>query len=132
MSDYPAEQECPKCGHLCHFNPRPDTQHWGSIRCPNHGFFWIPKPSEDKKLGQRSNKDLAPLIPAEFRGFCWKCRRTEEHLKALRPSVELQVHHIIEVNEGGTNDLINLQRLCRECHAEVHRKREQFARYVTS
>jgi predicted HNH restriction endonuclease len=41
------------------------------------------------------------------------------------------VHHIIEVEKGGTDDPINLQCLCRECHAEVHRRRELIARYLT-
>lgn len=105
MDAYPADHDCPKCGTVCAFTPRPDTQHHGSIRCPQHGFLWIPKPSEDRKPRRRTNKDL-------------------------RPSVELQVHHIIEVENGGTDDPVNLQSLCRECHAEVHRRRELIARYV--
>jgi uncharacterized Zn finger protein (UPF0148 family) len=132
MGDYPAHHECPKCGHVCGFTPRPDTQHWGEIRCPVHGHRWISKPSDDRKPRLRSNKDLRPLLPAGRRDYCWHCLRTEDHLKRLRPSVELQVHHVIEVEDGGTDDPVNLQSLCRECHAEVHRRRELIARYLSA
>ena len=132
MGEYPTHHECPKCGQLCSFNPRPDTQHWGSICCVNHGFLWIPKPAEDRKPRRRSNKDLRPSLPVDRRHYCWHCLRTEDHLKELRPSVDLQVHHIIEVEVGGTDDPINLQCLCRECHSEVHRRRELIARYVVA
>jgi uncharacterized Zn finger protein (UPF0148 family) len=115
---------------MCAFTPRPDTQHYGDIRCPVHGHTWIPKPQEDRKPRRRANKDLRSLLPADRRHFCWKCLRTEDHLKLLRPSVELQVHHVIEVENGGTDDPINLQCLCRECHSEVHRRRELIARYL--
>jgi uncharacterized Zn finger protein (UPF0148 family) len=132
MDGYPADYACPKCGTICAFKPRPDTQHWGAIRCPQHGFLWIPKPAEDKKPRRRANKDLRHLLPVGRRHYCWHCLRTEDHLKCLRPSVELQVHHIIEVDDGGTDNPINLQSLCRECHAEVHRRRELIARYLSA
>jgi hypothetical protein len=131
MGEYPAEQVCPKCGHVCAFNPRPDTQHWGSIRCPDHGFLWIPKPSEDRKPKRKTNEALRKSLPEAMRSHCWNCLRTEAHLKALRPSVCLQVHHVIEVERGGSDHQQNLQLLCAECHADVHRRREAFARYLT-
>ena len=131
MGEYPAEWPCPKCGQDCAFTPTPHLSHYGEIRCPLHGHKWIPKPSGDRKPTQRSNNDLRPLLPAGRRHYCWGCLRNEDHLKALRPSVELQVHHVIEVKHGGTDDPANLQSLCRECHAEVHRRRELIARYLT-
>jgi len=132
MAEYPVLHECPKCGHACAFSPRPDTQHWGSIRCPQHGFLWIPKPTEDRKPKRKTNECLKYLLPEGMRSHCWHCLRKETHLKTLRPSVCLQVHHIIEVNKGGTDDPTNLQLVCAECHAEIHRRREAFARYQLS
>ena len=129
MPEYPTHHECPKCGALCGFQPRPETQHWGEIRCPQHGHAWVRKPDETKKPRRRTNECLRSLLPAEMRCHCWSCLRKEQHLKALRPSVCLQVHHIIEVADNGTDDPANLQLLCAECHAEVHRRREAFARY---
>lgn len=129
MTEYPDRFGCPKCGADLPFTPRPDTQHYGCVRCPQHGFLWISKPSETKPAARRNNKDLRPLLPADRRDYCWNCRREEGHLRTLRPSVALQVHHVIEVKEGGTDDPANLQLLCAECHAEVHRRREAFRRY---
>jgi 5-methylcytosine-specific restriction endonuclease McrA len=129
---FPSEMQCPKCSRLLWFTPRPDTQHYGCVRCPEHGFLWIPKPSEEKKPRRKTNSDLASKLPPEQQSLCAICCRTKTHLASLRPAVVLQVHHIWPVEKGGTDDLSNLQLLCSECHAEVHRRREAFARYQTS
>lgn len=131
MTGYPDSFDCPKCGQSLPFAPRPETQHYGCIRCPVHGFLWISKPTESKRSRRRNNADLRRLIPSEKNSYCWFCLRSEAHLNGLRPSVVLQVHHIIEVQEGGTDELPNLQLLCAECHSEVHRRREAFLRYKT-
>jgi len=33
----------------------------------------------------------------------------------------LEVHHIIHVKDGGTNELLNLCGLCHDCHVRVHK-----------
>ena len=33
----------------------------------------------------------------------------------------LEIHHVIELVHGGTNDLDNLSALCRLCHIDKHR-----------
>ena len=124
--------DCPKCGRPCELTPRPDTQHHGSIRCPVDGFRWIPKPDENRKPRRKVNSDLITTLPDDRRAFCWACLRDRELLRSLRPAVVLQVHHIIEVSSGGTDDPSKLQLLCAECHAEVHRRREAFNRYENS
>ena len=43
-----------------------------------------------------------------------RCRRCS---KAGR----LEIHHIIPLSQNGTNDLENLETLCRGCHIEAHR-----------
>lgn len=132
MSDIPAMQPCPKCGIQLPFTPRPDTQHWGSITCPSHGFRWIAKPDTARKPRRKTNASLSAALPVAMQGFCWMCLRDANHLATLRPSVVLQVHHIIPVEAAGTDDPQNLMLLCAECHAEVHRRREAFARYENS
>lgn len=129
MSEYPGTVQCPVCGDECAFTPRPDTQHWGSIKCQAHGFRWIPKPAEGQKPRRKTNASLRTALPEGMTDFCWVCLRDEPHLKALRPAVVLQVHHITPVEEGGGDEPENLQILCAECHAEVHRRREAFMRY---
>lgn len=121
---------CPKCQRLLPFTPRPDTQHYGSIKCPDHGFRWIPKPAEDAKARRRRSSDLASALPDDRRDFCWFCMRSADHLATLQPAVVLQVHHTIEAQHGGTDEPVNLVLLCSECHAEVHRRRQAFARYI--
>jgi hypothetical protein len=123
---------CPKCAQWLPFKLRPDTQHWGEIRCAEHGHFWVPKPAGEKPARPKRNWRLIDEIPREWREFCWTCRREAQHLAQLRPVVVLQVHHVIPVRDGGSDDLQNLQVLCAECHAEVHRRREAFKRYTTA
>lgn len=127
-----SEQPCPKCGTPCAVTPRPDTQHWGEIRCPEHGHAWVRKPTEAQAPRRKTNHDLRKAVPEPVRSRCCYCLRPEDHLKSLRPSVCLQVHHVIEVSKGGTDDLWNLQLVCAECHAEIHRRREAFARYASN
>ena len=33
--------------------------------------------------------------------------------------VEVEVHHIIPLRDGGTNDINNLMALCKSCHSEI-------------
>lgn len=126
---YPTEAACPQCGVLCAFTPRPDTPHYGEIRCPEHNHNWISRPSEDKKPRRKTNAALLKLIPETHAFFCWRCLRTKEYAKLLNPPLIFQVHHIIPIEEGGTDDPSNLQLLCHECHADIHRFREAVARY---
>jgi 5-methylcytosine-specific restriction endonuclease McrA len=37
-----------------------------------------------------------------------------------KSNLVLQVHHIIEIQNGGSNRLTNLRTLCNECHALNH------------
>ncbi len=94
-----------------------------------HGHRWIPKPVDNKSPRRKINSDLIEILPSSYQGFCWCCLRHRDLLRALRPSVCLQVHHIIPVAQGGSDDAHNLQLLCAECHAETHRRREAFNRY---
>lgn len=43
--------------------------------------------------------------------------------------VALQAHHIFEKKHGGIDHRDNVQIVCAECHAAVHRLREQVNRY---
>jgi hypothetical protein len=43
----------------------------------------------------------------------------------------LQVHHIIEKNQGGTDDLDNLIAICVSCHSDVHTETKLTRRFTT-
>ena len=129
---FPQLHPCPKCGRPLAFTPTPNTQHWGEIRCPEHGHRWVPKPAEAKKPKRKINSALIHELPSDMQHFCWGCLRDKSLLQSLRPSLSLQVHHIIPVEQDGNDDVKNLMLLCAECHAEVHRRREAFGRYEQS
>lgn len=44
----------------------------------------------------------------------------------------MEVHHVVAVEVGGSNELANLKTVCRECHLEEHMSPEQraWARYM--
>ena len=126
MADF---KQCPKCQRLCEFTLTPELTHHGRIRCPEHGVIWFSKPDHLKKQRRKVNSDLFQALPQDRQRYCWTCLRDRDLLRSLRPAVALQVHHVIEVAQGGTDDPANLQLLCAECHAEVHRRREAFNRY---
>ena len=129
---------CPKCGAQSSFKLRPDTQHWGEVRCPEHGHSWIKKPDDEKKRTLKRNQSLVKDFPslirhginAEANTYCWWCMRTDSTLRSLRPVLVLNAHHIVEVDQGGDDSQDNLMILCDECHRECHRRREAFARYT--
>ena len=37
-----------------------------------------------------------------------------------RSGVPLDVHHIVSITDGGTNEFVNLRAICRNCHQEEH------------
>jgi hypothetical protein len=59
-------------------------------------------------------QDLIDKMMVKCARRCCICRR-------FRPT-KLQVHHIIERNQGGTNDEDNLIVTCMSCHTDVHSK----------
>jgi hypothetical protein len=59
-------------------------------------------------------QDLVDKMMVKCARRCCICRR-------FRPT-KLQVHHIVERNQGGTNDEDNLIVTCMACHTDVHSK----------
>ena len=66
-----------------------------------------------------TRKKWSPMVWKEI-GFrqCWTCASCQEMLK---PTFELD--HIIELQDGGDDNMDNLQGLCVECHARKTRDR---------
>ena len=67
-------------------------------------------------------ENIANDLLAKCGRLCCICRR-------LRP-VLLQVHHIVERSEGGTDDFDNLIALCIMCHSDVHTTRPFTRRFT--
>lgn len=124
--------KCIKCDgeHQSYFNPNVVHQ-GGYYKCDVTGkHVWLPKSKSEKKQKRKSCADLLPLIHIDFQNKCMWCLRTREHLLLLEPKVFMEVHHIIAWEDSGPDEPYNLLNLCKECHAEVHRKREQLGRYI--
>jgi 5-methylcytosine-specific restriction endonuclease McrA len=92
----------------------------------------VPKPDSEKRPRRKANTDLLQNVDEAKRTYCWRCLRTSVVLKSLRPPLGLEVHHVIEVADGGSNETDNLQVLCAECHEETHRDRRRYARYLAN
>lgn len=85
--------------------PDPGVKHYKKAVCGSCGKFfgWISKP-----------KNLTRRAPSTT-GL-----KTGERCAICLTGSSLEVHHIIEVADGGDNDPENLLTLCQACHALVH------------
>lgn len=111
---------CRSCGHhgqqqvsICASGP-----HYAAVRCSECNFHlgFLPKPDNDKSKYRRqsSHRELA----AKFgKGYCEMCLRIEPDLPKGQ---SLDGHHVIEYQDGGTNERENVWVLCTACHKLVH------------
>lgn len=70
-------------------------------------------------------------VPRKIRDFILVASK---HQCSICQAKTVEVHHIIPVSEGGTNDLENLMAACPNCHTNFHEGRfttEQMRRYRT-
>ena len=131
-------KNCVSCGQELAVVKVDHSKHYAQYQCINpdcgrKGKYagWVPKPKDDSTR-RKSNKKLLKKCDESFRGFCHLCMRSSSVLGRLKPSLQLEVHHVVEVQDGGTDDKSNLWVLCSECHELVHRQRRAFNRYPGS
>ena len=105
--------KCPECGGRS--LTRDETR--GEVTCDDCGLFvkWEGKPKEKK-----SRKGQADLRNRFCKDYCELCLSMKEDL--VLPDT-LEIHHVLEVQHGGTDDPENLQTLCTGCHRMVHWRR---------
>ncbi len=74
------------------------------------------KNGRDKKHGKRYGKNWQRIRRAYVAAhpLCERCAAQGRYVP-----VE-EVHHVVPLADGGTNDWDNLMGLCRRCHAELH------------
>ncbi|WP_435186918.1 HNH endonuclease [Halobellus sp. EA9] len=51
---------------------------------------------------------------------CQRCGRLGGSRGGPEDDAELHAHHIVPKNEGGTDDISNLETLCHSCHNQIH------------
>lgn len=100
----------------------PYRRHWGSIRsaCEALAAFHAGKISRPQLLAGRPDGPARTTVPLKDRWAVlkrdnYRCTRCGAS-PASNHTVELEVDHIVPVARGGTNDLGNLQTLCRPCN----------------
>lgn len=64
------------------------------------------------------------VVHVVFNFTCQGCGLKEDPKKPT-----LQVHHVIPLSEGGTNDLSNLTLFCARCHKKEHAKKPKKPKY---
>jgi len=127
---------CVECGQELAVVETPQHKiHWAEYQCANTACSrlkkhvdWVPKP-RDGSSRRKANRKLLKKCDVLLRDFCHLCARPSAVLDHLKPALQLEVHHVIEVQDGGTDEPSNLWVLCSECHELVHRQRRAFNRY---
>jgi len=95
-----------------------ETEEWSFFEPEPHHYYQKPLSQEEIECQKRRaeyQKKRQSLMLEFFRHGktkCEKCHTTEK----------LTIDHIIPISKGGTNDLSNLQLLCRSCNS---RKRDK-------
>lgn len=98
--------------------------HYSRIVCGDCGQFkeWGKKPRASKR--KRSTKGHAELLQKYGKGFCEMCLRQSSELNVKHG---LQVHHVIEHADGGSNERDNVWIVCAHCHSQIHLHRNYLA-----
>lgn len=98
------------------YGPHPGG-HDCKVTCDDCGLFikWEGKPKEKK-----SRKGQADLRNRFCKDYCELCLSMKEDL--VLPDT-LEIHHVLEVQHGGSDEPENLQTLCTGCHKMVHWRR---------
>ena len=110
------KEYCPKCGKELEFILTPNSVHYGKLVCKEHGWVkWVKNPNKENRRTKTSKYTLKDV--AEYHGMdkpiCFFCLRSKEQLGV---NETLTIDHIVELQEGGKDDISNLQILCSACH----------------
>lgn len=126
-----SDHECPHCMSQSSkriYGPHRGG-HYAKIVCSNCDRFikWEPQPKPETSGKKRKNQK--ELLAQHSQGFCEICLRRSHEIPSPQT---LEVHHIVEVQNGGTDDSNNLQIVCTQCHKWIHHQRVYLGHYRTS
>lgn len=95
-----------------------------AVRCRSCGTaFTQPKPKNEKAKRPAAHRALAKRFG---RGFCEYCLRLEKDLPAGQV---LEGHHVVQYEDGGTDERENVHVICTWCHVDTHQKRTYLGHY---
>ena len=130
MTDEETKKLCGNCGKECLIVPprKTSSPHYAEYRCIACDQFngFVQKP-DNLKNKRKSNLKLKKQIPEHLQNNCEICLRKIDLIKQLK--LVMEVHHVIEVQDGGTDDTNNLRYVCYQCHQLIHRQREVVSHY---
>jgi len=116
----PGKRQLSKMGKK--ISERPYKDRWGSVKkaCELISLYHTNKISRKQLLNPKENDDRRKTIPLNIRWrvlkrdnyACVKCGKSP----AKNNDIELEIDHIIPVSKKGSNDVDNLQTLCRMCN----------------
>nr|MBL8412645.1 HNH endonuclease [Dechloromonas sp.] len=66
------------------------------------------------------NPDVVAEVLIRARGHCEQCKKPAPFLRAKDGSPYLEVHHIIQLSQGGEDSVSNAIALCPNCHRMAH------------
>jgi len=116
----PGKRQIARCGKG--ISETPYKRYWGSVRgaCEALAAFHNGRMTREQLLAGNEGHRIRETIPLKDRWAvlkrdnyrCAKCGAapSNDH------SVELEVDHVVALARGGSNDLANLQTLCRKCN----------------
>lgn len=112
-----------KCRHCASMGPHPITLvsngvHYAKVNCVEckRQLRWLPKPDSDPTKYRRPTQHQN-LVSDYGRGFCEMCLRKKEDLPKGNT---LEAQHVVEFQDGGSNERTNIWILCTACHRMVH------------
>ena len=116
----PGKRQLAKYGKK--ISEQPYNRIWGSVKsaCEQIALFHDGKITREQLLLKSKTKNERRTIPLNARWIvlkrdnytCKKCGGSP----GKDQTIELEIDHIIPVAKNGTNEVINLQTLCRECN----------------
>ena len=94
----------------------------GNQDCKDVIDFKVKHSNYKKKIRKIENGTFRSGVSPEIRKYildrdsycCGKCKSSYSDDKMM------QVHHIVPVSDGGTDELTNLITVCRNCHKKIH------------
>jgi hypothetical protein len=81
-------------------------------------------PKENDKY--KRPKNHTELVKKKGIEFCELCLRKKDELP---PPKTLEGHHIVEYQDGGTDDVSNIMVVCTPCHKYIHHQRTYLGHY---
>lgn len=66
------------------------------------------------------NPDVVAEVLVRANGYCEQCKSAAPFLRAKDGTPYLEVHHIVQLSQGGEDSVRNAIALCPNCHRKVH------------